>query len=145
MYRVSSRGDNQRYRLLGFSPDRAQRRGTGIACGRRKRSRLENMPTFLRCTRIIGLLVAVVAPSAACGGSPTSSSSTNNPPVATNTITITSAGVSPNSIRITVGTRVTMVNNDSRVHDMDSDPHPEHTQCPQINWGTLQPGQSRDS
>jgi hypothetical protein len=25
------------------------------------------------------------------------------------------------------------VNNDTRVHEMDSDPHPEHTDCPEIN------------
>jgi hypothetical protein len=39
---------------------------------------------------------------------------------------------------------VTFVNNDNRVHDMASDPHPEHTTCPAINdVGFLQPGQSR--
>lgn len=85
---------------------------------------------------------------AACGGggsSPTSPTSTSTP-VATNTITISSAGVvSPNSIRVAVGTRVTMVNNDSRSHDMNSDPHPAHTDCPAINWGVLQPGQSQES
>jgi hypothetical protein len=38
------------------------------------------------------------------------------------------------------------VNNDSRVHDMASDPHPEHTTCPELNQvGFLQPGQSRES
>jgi hypothetical protein len=41
---------------------------------------------------------------------------------------------------------VTMINNDSRVHEMDSDPHPEHTQCPEINQiDFLNPGQSRSS
>ena len=39
-----------------------------------------------------------------------------------------------------------MINNDSRVHEMDSDPHPEHTQCPEINQiDFLNPGQSRSS
>jgi len=38
------------------------------------------------------------------------------------------------------------VNNDSRVHDMASDPHPSHTDCPAINdVGFLQPGQSRQT
>ena len=35
------------------------------------------------------------------------------------------------------------VNNDSRSHEMFSDPHPEHTDCPEINQvGFLSPGQS---
>jgi plastocyanin len=58
------------------------------------------------------------------------------------TITITAAGVSPSSVTVTPGQRVTFVNNDSRPHDMASDPHPEHTQCPEINVGFLQTGQS---
>jgi plastocyanin len=58
------------------------------------------------------------------------------------TITITAAGVSPSSVTVSPGQRVTFVNNDTRPHDMASDPHPEHTQCPEINAGFLQPGQS---
>jgi plastocyanin len=57
------------------------------------------------------------------------------------TITITAAGVSPSSVTVSPGQRVTFVNNDTRPHDMASDPHPEHTQCPEINAGFLQPGQ----
>ena len=38
------------------------------------------------------------------------------------------------------------INNDSRQHDMESDPHPEHTDCPAINSvGLLSPGQSRQT
>ena len=38
------------------------------------------------------------------------------------------------------------VNNDSRRHDMTSDPHPEHNLCPEINQvGLLQPGQMRET
>jgi hypothetical protein len=41
---------------------------------------------------------------------------------------------------------VTFVNNDTRVHDMASNPHPAHTDCPAINdVGFLQPGQSRST
>lgn len=47
---------------------------------------------------------------------------------------------------ISPGTRVLFVNNDSRPHDMSSDPHPAHTDCPAINQvGFLSPGQSRES
>ena len=39
-----------------------------------------------------------------------------------------------------------MLNSDSRTHEMDSDPHPEHTDCPELNQiGFLNPGQSRQS
>jgi plastocyanin len=58
------------------------------------------------------------------------------------TITITATGVSPSSVTVSAGQRVTFVNNDSRPHDMASDPHPEHTQCPAINVGFLSAGQS---
>ena len=69
------------------------------------------------------------------GGSPASPFGT--------TITITSAGVSPTQVTVSPGTRVTFVNNDSRSHNMTSDPHPEHNDCPEINTvGLLQPGQS---
>jgi plastocyanin len=67
-------------------------------------------------------------------------------PTATTTITITSGGVSPQNIAVARGSQVTFVNNDSRRHDMESDPHPEHTNCPEINSvGTLNPGQSRQT
>jgi hypothetical protein len=39
---------------------------------------------------------------------------------------------------------VTFVNNDSRAHTMNSNPHPEHTDCPPINdVGFLGAGQQR--
>jgi plastocyanin len=61
------------------------------------------------------------------------------------TITITSAGVSPKSVTITAGSRVTFVNNDSRPHDMNSNPHPEHTDCPALNVGFISAGASGTS
>jgi plastocyanin len=60
------------------------------------------------------------------------------------TITISANSVSPRTLTVPTGSRVTFVNNDTRAHDMASDPHPEHTTCPAINdVGFLQPGQSR--
>ena len=58
------------------------------------------------------------------------------------TITITSAGVSPKAVTVAAGSRVTFVNNDSRPHDMNSNPHPEHTDCPEINVGFISAGAS---
>jgi plastocyanin len=64
----------------------------------------------------------------------------------TTTITITAAGVSPKDIQVSPGARVTFVNNDTRAHQMASDPHPEHTDCSEINQvGLLTPGQSRQT
>ena len=54
------------------------------------------------------------------------------------------SAVSPSQVTISVGQSVTFTNNDSRSHDMESDPHPAHTACPSIaNVGLLQPGQSK--
>jgi plastocyanin len=49
------------------------------------------------------------------------------------TITIGPNGVSPTSVSITVGQSVNFVNNSGSQHEMDSDPHPQHTDCPEIN------------
>jgi plastocyanin len=62
------------------------------------------------------------------------------------TITITSSGVSPKTITVSRGAQVTFVNNDSRPHEMASNPHPEHTDCPEINAvGFLSAGQSKQT
>jgi plastocyanin len=64
----------------------------------------------------------------------------------TNTITITAAGANPRNIEIALGSRVLFVNNDSRSHNMTSDPHPAHDTCPDLNQvGFLAPGQSRET
>ena len=69
-----------------------------------------------------------------------------SPPVAGSTITITSSGVSPKSLLVSPGTQVTFMNSDSRNHEMTSDPHPEHTDCPAINTVDLVvPGQSKQT
>jgi hypothetical protein len=84
----------------------------------------------------------VLLPLAACGGGSPSTPS----PGGSTTITITAAGVSATQITVSPGTRVLFVNNDSRSHNMTSDPHPEHNDCPEINTvGLLQPNQSRET
>jgi plastocyanin len=65
---------------------------------------------------------------------------------AATTITISNTGVSPTSLTVARGTQVTFVNNGNRTHDMASNPHPEHTDCPEINSvGFLQVGQSKQT
>lgn len=94
------------------------------------------------------LLVSACVLLSSCGGgggggtNPTPTPTPNNP----NTFTISSSGVSPRELVVSPGTRVLFVNSDSRRHDMGSDPHPEHSDCPEINAvGILQPGQSRET
>ena len=97
------------------------------------------------------VVMALVLTAVSCGGgssstTPSSPSPTPTPtPSTCATITITSNGVSPNSVTVSVGSRVTFVNNDSRVHEMTSNPHPTHTDCPEINVGILSGGQSRQT
>jgi plastocyanin len=90
------------------------------------------------------MAAALAVAIASCGGG--SSGSPSPAPTSTNTITIRSSGVSPQTIVVPRGSQVTFVNNDSRSHVMESDPHPEHTDCPEINSvGPLNPGQSRQT
>ena len=97
-------------------------------------------------------IIFVTGATIACGGGSSGSSSTpttptppnNTPPVATTTITITSAGVNPSRITVAPGTRVTFINNDSRTHEMNSDPHPTHGDCPGIDdVGFMAAGQTK--
>ena len=88
---------------------------------------------------------AAIGLAAACGGSTSPSGAGGTPPPNT-TITITSSGVSPKNLTVSAGTQVTFVNNSAITHEMYSDPHPEHTDCPEINnVGTLTPGQSKQT
>jgi plastocyanin len=69
----------------------------------------------------------------ACGGSSSTPSPTPAPGGGSGaTVTITSAEVNPSQVTISVGQTVTFVNNDSTSHDIESDPHPAHTDCPAI-------------
>lgn len=88
--------------------------------------------------------------SAACGGGRSGAPASPSPPPAPGggmpTVTITTAGVSPREITIAQGQRVLFVNQDTRDHDMTSDPHPTHTDCPAINQvGFLRPGQQKET
>jgi plastocyanin len=95
----------------------------------------------------------ILATATGCGGgssSPSTPTSPTTPPPTggnptTATITIGADGrVSPSSVTVAPGGRVTFVNNHTAAHEMASNPHPEHTACPEINQvGFLQPGQQR--
>lgn len=90
------------------------------------------------------LLAGLILLPACGGGTPTNPTPPPNP--SQPTITITSAGVSPKELSITAGQRVLFVNNDNRVHEMTSDPHPDHGECPAIDQvGFLNPGQTKET
>ena len=108
--------------------------------------------------RTIGLKYAVVASllavAIACGGSnssptgPGGGGGSGGPGPSGAAITISATGaVSPSSVTINSGESVTFVNNDMRAgisHNMSSDPHPAHSDCPAINaLGVISPGASK--
>lgn len=82
----------------------------------------------------------------ACGGSPAGPSGSGQTGT---TITITGSGISPASVTVAPGGRVLFANNDSRPHDMEWDPHPDHqgpcTQAGVNPPGFLAAGQSRET
>jgi hypothetical protein len=94
----------------------------------------------------LGLVVTVWA----CGGSssssnpnPMSPTPTPNPAPSTMTVMITASGLSNSTFDLAVGGTVTFVNNDTQAHEPASNPHPAHTDCPALNVGALNPGESR--
>jgi len=107
--------------------------------------------------RTIGLKFAVVAAllalAPACGGSNSNpigpgGGGSGGPGPSGATITISATGaISPSSVTINSGESVTFVNNDMRAgisHNMSSDPHPAHSDCPAINaLGVISPGASK--
>jgi plastocyanin len=84
----------------------------------------------------------------ACGSNndnPTSPTPPGSPGPSGATITILANGsISPNNVDINVGQSVTIVNQDSRNHELASDPHPSHVDCPQFDVLTA-PGQTKVS
>jgi hypothetical protein len=98
-----------------------------------------------------GGVAAVLATALSCGGSSSSSSSTGpsggcTPSASANTLVIQNNAICPQTLTLSRGSQLTILNSDSRTHEMDSDPHPEHTDCPELNQiGFLNTGQSRQS
>ena len=91
----------------------------------------------------VGLAAAGACSKSASAPSPTLTCATL--PNAT-TVLILNNAACPQALTVAKGARVTFINNDARAHEMTSDPHPEHTDCPELNQvGRLEPGQQRDS
>jgi plastocyanin len=92
-------------------------------------------------------LVAFGLGLAACGGGAGSTPAPSPTPTSPYVITISSSGVAaPRDLTVPPGARILFVNNDGRRHDMTSDDHPDHLECPALNQvGLLTTGQSRES
>jgi hypothetical protein len=95
------------------------------------------------------VVVGVVA-SMSCGGGgtytpPSTPTSPGGGSAGSVVITIRPDGtVDPKEVRIDVRQQVRFMNQDSRAHQPQSNPHLVHTDCPAINSvGVLQPGESR--
>jgi hypothetical protein len=84
--------------------------------------------------------------AASCGGG--SSPETPSQPGGSTAIIVTIglSGVTPKNPVVPLGGRVRFVNSDVQPHYIGSDPHPDHTDCPEINQvALLLPGQSRET
>ncbi len=94
---------------------------------------------------LLTISACAAALSAGCRGSDTRPSPAG-PPVAATTIAITAAGVNPRDVVVSRGSRVTFTNSDTRTHQMNSDPHPTHGDCAELDAvGFLAPGSSKTS
>jgi plastocyanin len=92
------------------------------------------------------LTIAASLLLAACGGGGTTPTPQPQPQPNPNVITIAGGVATPKELTVSPGSRVVFVNNDTRRHDMTSDDHPDHLDCPALNQvGLLNPGQSRES
>ena len=101
----------------------------------------------MRCRSTVVVLVALSA-LACAGESPVAPSAPPDEPTSggSNVVTITPAGVSPQTIQIRPGERVLFVNTNTVVHEISSDDHPSHLECPAINQvGSISPGQSKET
>ena len=98
------------------------------------------------------VLILLLTSIAACSGGGTTTPASPTPPVAVPpatpapggppTITISATGMTPLELTISVGQRVTFVNNDVRSHDVVGGIDPAHPDCPEIvQAGFLTPGQ----
>ena len=102
------------------------------------------------------LLIGSFALSAGCGGDsatpmapspPPAPTPTPGPPPLTATVVIGSNNAfAPKEVTISVGGRVTFVNQNNRAHDITSDPLHLHTDCPPvIQVGFIVPGQTKET
>ena len=107
------------------------------------------LKTVCRTALAFGIAVASSCGGGGGGYSPPTTPSTPSTGGNTGTVVITilSGGtLDQKEVRVDVRQQVRFVNQDTRAHQPQSNPHLVHTDCPAINAvGVLQPGESRMS
>ncbi len=101
---------------------------------------------------LLGVVLLGAALGPACGGGSSYNSGNGTPspggsPVPTGsgapvTITLNATGVDTKDAVVPIGGSVLFVNKDTAAHQIASDPHPVHSDCPELNGPTLAQGQS---
>jgi hypothetical protein len=102
----------------------------------------------VRLPRRASALLLLVGLVGGCGGGGSSSPTTPSPPPSGQpTLTIDASGVlGPKELVVTPGTRVLVTNRSTRARQVSSDPHPDHTDCPEINQvGFLPPNATKET
>lgn len=105
---------------------------------------------------VVLMIVAAVSrqQSAPPTGIPQPTPSTGSPPTLPVTpaspspsvslvVAITASGFVPSTLTVRLGETVTFWNEDTENHQVSSNPHPVHTDYPQLNGGVLTPSESR--
>lgn len=105
---------------------------------------------------VVGVIIVAVIAWAAVAGNHSGSGSSDSsqspspslqasaqPAADSATITYGANGFEPAQTVVKSGARVTFVNQSSHEIQVDSDPHPVHTDDTDLNVGTIEPGQSK--
>ncbi len=94
---------------------------------------------------VIGIPVYLLARSSDSTpeNSSTSIPQTSTPATSTNLITYTNTGFVPTTLTIKSGNQVSIKNDSSRELQFDSDPHPDHTDNPELNIGSIPGGETK--
>lgn len=88
------------------------------------------------------LLASMLAIAVLISGCVQQPPSNNLPPSGENKVTISGFAFIPQALTIKVGETVTWVNEDSALHRIASNPHPAHTDLPELVSPDLAQGQS---
>jgi hypothetical protein len=83
---------------------------------------------------MVAAVIAVTACTGASGGPAVVGSDAQ--------ISIRSSGPTPSTVLVLPGGRVLFTNDDDAPHQVESNPHPDHTGCPELDGPVLAPGDS---
>ena len=77
------------------------------------------------------------------GGTGTGGGQTETAPVGASQVTYTDSGFSPAQVSVKAGDTVTFKNDSATSVQVNSAPHPAHTQFPELNVGSIAAGESK--